>query len=90
MKAIEEAKDRYEKFFEYWTKKESVMKADGRGVSIPLPDIVIDGEIAMLDENLWFLKEVRFDFHYKCHIATNIVDLEVHVNQIHLNTNQEL
>jgi 4'-phosphopantetheinyl transferase len=60
----------YPKFYDYWTSKESVMKADGRGLYLPLLDIVIQGDQARVYEKVWFLKKVEIDQNYACHIAT--------------------
>lgn len=65
------SQDSYKKFYDYWTIKESVMKADGRGLYIPLQDIFIQGECALLYGKTWFLKEVPIDKRYACHLATH-------------------
>lgn len=44
-----------ETFFRYWTIKESVVKADGRGMHIDLCDIEIVGNKAFLDGKTWYL-----------------------------------
>ena len=46
-----------EAFLELWTKKESIMKADGRGMTIPAK------EIDVLNQNKWVLATHRIDDH---------------------------
>lgn len=66
-------------FFAYWTKYESVIKADGRGLSIPFKDIHLNHDTALLNDRVWFLKKMPTDSDYICHIAVNqeISDLVV-------------
>ncbi|MEQ8626662.1 4'-phosphopantetheinyl transferase superfamily protein [Ekhidna sp.] len=42
-------------FFKYWTILESVIKADGRGLEISLPEIGITGSRAFLESKTWYL-----------------------------------
>ena len=42
-------------FFDYWAAKESVIKADGRGMSAPVRDICIEDKRAILEGKEWFL-----------------------------------
>ena len=42
-------------FFRYWTILESVIKADGRGLEISLPEIGITGSRAFLESKTWYL-----------------------------------
>jgi 4'-phosphopantetheinyl transferase len=72
----------YPKFYDYWTSKESVMKADGRGLYLPLSDIVIQGDQARVDEKVWFLKQVEIDQDYACHIATTWETHNVRLKEI--------
>ena len=80
---IRAASDPYDQFFAYWTKKESVMKADGRGLSIPLPNIAIAGETAAIEDARWFLQEIRLDAQYKCYLATDRKDAALRIRQLH-------
>jgi 4'-phosphopantetheinyl transferase len=79
---IQEATSPYEKFYEYWTIKESVMKADGGGLSIPLHHIHINGNQAKLYHVRWLLEEIRIDSDYKCHLATNLKNSGIRLRRI--------
>jgi 4'-phosphopantetheinyl transferase len=59
-------------FFDYWTAKESIIKADGRGLSIPLNELHIDANTHIrIDTVTWHLRNLRHLFPgYACHIAT--------------------
>ena len=57
-------------FFTFWAIKESIIKADGRGLSIPLNDITIAEDIAFY-ETRWHLRELRIDKGYCASLATD-------------------
>ncbi len=83
---INESKDSLNTFFKYWTMKESVIKADGRGLSIPLTDIIFDNNKVSYDENLWLLSPFKIDANHPGCVASSheINDLqliEVHWKQ---------
>jgi 4'-phosphopantetheinyl transferase len=69
--------DQLAKFFEYWTKKESIIKADGRGFYASIKGIVLDTNYGILDHKKWFLKELKISPNYKCHLATEINDIKI-------------
>ncbi len=65
-------------FFDYWTKKESVLKSHGGGFSIPLTSFeVIDNYTSINDSN-FYLKEIKLNNQFKCHLAfRNTIDFNV-------------
>ena len=62
----------FEKFFEFWTIKESVLKVDGRGLSLSLLDIQVDGDKALTQENIWHINRIDLHSDYSCHLATDM------------------
>lgn len=77
------SKNRLEAFFSLWTQKEAVIKADGRGIAIPLNEIIVEGEKAFLADDIWRMKEVRIVDGYCCHLATNRKNQEVRTEKIY-------
>ncbi|KUJ59138.1 hypothetical protein AR687_24660 [Flavobacteriaceae bacterium CRH] len=69
---INSCKKKEKIFYDYWTKKESVVKAIGIGLSIPMEEIEIH-KIQQLtyDNNTWYIQKVQIDNLYSCHIAFN-------------------
>lgn len=69
--AIQASTDKERAFFRFWTKKESVLKADGRGLLIPMQEVQIRGEEAIIQGTRWFVKELEIDPGCMCHLASN-------------------
>lgn len=68
-KDIQNAKNRLKAFYSFWTKKEAILKADGRGFSLPLEQIHIGKNSAMVSDKKWFISEIPLDASHICHIA---------------------
>ena len=68
---IKRRKDQLSQFYELWTKKEAVIKADGRGLGIPLTKVESLLETTLVDHKEWFLQPVFIDNLYKCNFAAS-------------------
>jgi 4'-phosphopantetheinyl transferase len=78
---IEGATNPYHEFFNYWTIKEAVIKADGRGMNIPLKNIAI-GDHASVEGKDWFIHRIHLDQSYVTHLVTDrLVDGNVTLNK---------
>jgi 4'-phosphopantetheinyl transferase len=54
-------------FYRFWTAKESILKADGRGLGIPLQSIDLSHSmIVTLDKNTWAVHELPLFDGYAC------------------------
>lgn len=58
-------------FYDFWTKKEAVVKAEGEGLSIPFKSFQIVDNIVKLKNKLWHLKLIKIDLSIQCNIATD-------------------
>ena len=57
-------------FYYYWTAKESLIKADGRGLQIPLNTLEVGGQPSVLvNGQHWYIRDLPIFPHYACHIA---------------------
>jgi len=81
MQQILAAPDPEAKFFDFWTQKEAVMKADGRGMKIPLHSIRLRGDHATIDdrEEKWNLLPATLSAGHRAHICSPeiIADVEL-------------
>lgn len=67
------SKDKTETFYQYWTKKEAILKASGLGLSIPLNTFDVSNDSATIKDNKFLLKKVKIDKDYCCCIALNTI-----------------
>lgn len=59
-----------EQFYRYWTRKEAIIKADGRGMMIPLNKISVVEADFTLDATRWFYTDIEIAPNYCCSIAS--------------------
>jgi 4'-phosphopantetheinyl transferase len=66
-------------FYKYWTIKESVIKADGRGFLIPLDELDVKNDTVQYEDKLWFVQELQFTGGYNAAVAANqLAEVKVH------------
>ncbi len=60
-------------FFELWCKKESVAKADGKGMTIPFNEIIINKNHALIfgSDKKWFLQNINIHAQYCACLCTS-------------------
>lgn len=66
---IMQSKDRLHAFYLYWTQKESVIKAYGKGLSTPLSSFEVKNGSCLLDQNLFYVHEVNLAPEIICFVA---------------------
>lgn len=73
MMRILATKDPMQTFFDFWTMKEAVMKADGRGMRIPLHSIRLKEDHATIDDTgtKWNLYPLILDDSVKAHVCSS-------------------
>ena len=82
---IRQSEDPLKAFFTFWAIKESVIKADGRGLSIPLNDITITHDTAFY-ETRWYLKALPIDDRYCTSLASDHENVQLELEFVDLAT----
>jgi 4'-phosphopantetheinyl transferase len=72
MEAIISSPHPQKAFLEYWTKAESILKAIGGGLSIPLESISIRGNLGYYRDSVWHLRRLDLGEDYCAHVAANV------------------
>ena len=71
-------------FFDLWSKKEAVVKAADTVGLARMGDVKLKQNMAVLDEDQWFLKSINLDNQYAINIATSKVIDDLIVKQIQI------
>jgi 4'-phosphopantetheinyl transferase len=83
MTAIRNASDPVAAFYRFWTAKESLIKADGRGLGIPLLDLdVSDYRPIPLDGITWTFQALHYFPGYAGHLTTEDPNPEIRFHEI--------
>ncbi len=71
-------------FFDLWSKKEAVVKAADTVGLARMSDVSLKQNMAVLDEEQWFLKSINLDDQYAINMATSKAVDELIVKQIQI------
>lgn len=76
---IQDAKNKEEQFFDYWTIKEAAIKCDGRGVEILSKTNIFDASSLICDEFILQYKKIEIETNYSAAICfqDKIIDIKV-------------
>jgi len=66
---IRNSRNPHATFFKFWTIKESMIKADGRGHSISLNDIHVYDDFGIIDGKRWYYFKTEITSFYSAHIS---------------------
>jgi 4'-phosphopantetheinyl transferase len=66
---ITESENMLQQFFTFWSIKEAVIKAIGKGLSIPLSDVIIGDGSALVYGDRYFFKKITIHEHYSLVVA---------------------
>jgi len=56
---INDSYDKHKTFLEYWTGYEAVVKATGKGLYIPIDQVQIKGQLALIEDQKFFIKSIN-------------------------------
>ncbi len=70
---IQSSGDEERAFFQMWTRKESAIKADGRGLAIPLASFDCSSSECQIDGRHWHFQEVLLHTNYVCSLACEVL-----------------
>ncbi|MEQ9404345.1 MAG: 4'-phosphopantetheinyl transferase superfamily protein [Cyclobacteriaceae bacterium] len=78
------SEDKLSTFYRYWTRKEALIKADGRGLQISLAEIDVSKENieVVIGETNWSLLDIDLMDKYKCALASTKSDLNLKISEI--------
>ena len=68
---IKQSNNPINRFYYYWTRKEAISKADGRGLGLTLAQLNVMQNIVELENVLWYLSELHMVPQHTLHVATD-------------------
>ncbi len=67
---IDQANNQLQAFYNYWTEKEAIIKANGKGLYINMNEIEVNNRRSILENQIWQTFPINIGEGYTGHIAT--------------------
>jgi len=65
-------------FYSFWTMKEAALKANGKGLSIPMSDVrIIDSTTVSVQSEMWRITSLSIDPRYACNLAYKSASINI-------------
>ncbi len=73
------------RFYEFWTIKESVLKADGEQENVDIKEIYIQPDIAFFNAKNWYINPAELDYYgYVCFLVSSNPHADIEVIDVDL------
>jgi len=77
-----QAEEQVKQFLISWTKKEAVIKADGRGLSLPLKSVNIRKNVCFLEGRCWTIIPLNISLSFIAHIAVDDFMADISIKEL--------
>ncbi|HTD40645.1 MAG TPA: 4'-phosphopantetheinyl transferase superfamily protein [Mucilaginibacter sp.] len=74
--------NKFDGFYDFWTKKEAVLKAIGSGFHTPLNSVDVSGENLVYDGISYQIRSLNIHLDYKCHIAATVFPQNIQLQEV--------
>lgn len=81
-KWLQDSKDKSDAFCQLWVRKESLLKAIGRGVDIPFSSIDAMDNKVIFDETTFFIHDINIEVDYKISYSNELINSELNFYKI--------
>lgn len=71
-------------FYNIWTRKESILKAQGSGLTNSLNKFCVTKNATFLNNNIWYTHPIIISPNYTCHIAVKQISPQISIQYISL------
>lgn len=75
---------KFDGFYNFWTRKEAVLKAIGTGFHTPLDEVDVSEDTITYDDTVYYIKSINISQDYKCHIATTVKQDDIRLLPVEL------
>lgn len=75
---------KFDGFYNFWTRKEAVLKAIGTGFHTPLDEVDVSEDIISYDNITYYIQRMDIHDNYKCHMATTIKQNDIRLLPVEL------